>query len=325
MHIRMLPFARAFALAALLAALPRPAQAIHAAGTLPGVTVSNDTLALSLQGGIGMAQGQAREVVYSADELGGEYKLSELFWDIEEVVMAGGSLSVQIGPRNRVSAGYWTAVTEGSGQMDDFDWLYGPETPWSDWSLSDVDVRDTYAFDLNLAAELFRQNNLTFSGVVGYRQDQWSWDDHGLGYIYSENGFRDSVGLSDGSTGITYEQLFSIPYLGVIIGLNGPRLSAEVYFHYSPLVEAEDHDYHVFRDTKFDTEASGGDYYGTGIRVGYRFNPQWSSTVSADWQIIPEMRADTTIIAPDGTETIPNSAGIANEWMMLSFSVGYDF
>lgn len=313
------------ALAYALLAYPAVSPAIHASGTLPALHVGNDKLAMSLQGSIGLAQGEAREVVYSVDELGREFKLSELFWDIDEVVMAGGSLSVQVGPRYRVQAGYWAAITEGSGRMDDYDWLYGPETPWSDWSLSDVEVKDSYAFDINVAADFYRQGGLSFAGVLGYRQDQWGWNDQAVRFIYSESDFRDSYGELAGEAAITYEQQFRIPYAGVTATLNGRRASLEAYFHYSPIVEAEDHDYHILRDTKFDSEASNGDYYGTGIRAGYRFTHQLSGTVSAEWQVIPEMRGDTTIEDGAGSETNPDSAGIANQWMMLSMSIGYDF
>lgn len=323
MNHRALAFV--LSLTSLLLSGPRPAAAVHAAGPLPALTISNQNMALSMQLGTGLAQGEAREVVYAADELGGEFKLSELFWDMDDVVMAGGSFAVQIGPRYRVSASYWTAITEGSGRMDDYDWLLGPDTPWSDWSLSDVEVRDTYAFDLNVAAEVYRYQNIQFSAVLGYRQDQWGWDDQGRRFIYSENGLRDVAGELDGETLITYEQLFRIPYAGVVATLQGRQASAEVYFHYSPFVEAEDHDVHVARATTFDSEASGGDYFGAGLRVGYLFTERVSATAAAEWQVIPEMRGDTTIYAPDGTETNPDSAGIANQWMLLSFSLGYAF
>ena len=309
----------------LLLARPLPALAVHASAPLPALTASNGMLALSVQLGTGLAQGEAREVVYAADELGGEFKLSELFWDIDDVVMAGGSLSLQIGPRYRVQASYWAAVTEGSGRMDDYDWLLGPDTPWSDWSLSDVEVQDSYAFDLNVAAEVFRQDALGVSAVLGYRQDQWSWEDQALRFIYSENGFRDSVGEIGGEPSITYEQQFRIPYVGVAATLTGAKAALEIYFHYSPLVEAEDHDVHLLRNTTFDTEASDGDYFGTGLRAGYRFTPRFTANAAAEWQVIPEMRGDTEITDEAGSETNPDSAGIANQWMLLSFSLGYAF
>lgn len=323
MNQRALAFA--LSVTSLLLAGTRPATAVHAASPLTAITISNQQMALSVQLGTGLAQGEAREVVYAADELGGDFKLSELFWDMEDVVMAGGSMTVQIGPRYRVSAGYWTAITEGSGRMDDYDWLLGPGAPWTDWSLSDVEVRDSYAFDLNVAAEVYRYQNIGFCAVMGYRQDQWGWDDQGRRFIYSESSLRDLAGELDGETMITYEQIFRIPYAGVVATLHGPRASAEVYFHYSPFVEAEDHDVHLARGIIFDSEASGGDYFGAGLRLGYLFTDRVSATAAAEWQVIPEMRGDTTIYAPDGTETNPDTAGIANQWMLLSLSVGYSF
>ena len=313
------------AIALLALARPPSAPAVHASGPLPGVTVGNDQLSFSVQGGLGMAQGESREVVYDVDELGREFKLSELIWDIDSVVMAGGTLSVQIGPRYRVSASYWAAITEGSGQMDDYDWLYGPDYPWTDYSLSDVEVRDTYAFDLNVAMELFREGSVAVSGVLGYRQDRWGWDDALVRYLYTDMDFRDSYGEGDGEAAISYEQEFRIPYIGVSAILTGRTMSAEAYFHYSPMVTAEDHDYHILRDTTFDVEADGGDYFGFGARLGYALTPALSAQVGAEWQVIPEMRGDTTINAPDGSGEISDSGGIENQWMLLSLSMGYTF
>lgn len=310
---------------AVLLILPRPALAVHAAGTLPMVSIGNENMKLSIQGSLGLAQGEAREVVYDYDEVGRRYKLSELFWDIDDVLMAGGVVSAQVGPRYRVQAGFWGSITEGSGRMDDYDWLAGSDYPWTDWSLSDVEVRDSYAFDLNVSAEVYRQGALSIAGVLGYRRDQWSWKDQLVRYVYSNEDFRDTVGEGDGSTAITYEQTFDIPYAGVVVTISGKKASAEAYFHYSPFVQAEDDDYHLLRDTRFQVEAEDGDYFGAGLRMGYRFTSKLSANAAAEWQVIPEMMGDTTITTYEGSDVNPDSAGIANQWMLLSFSVGYDF
>jgi outer membrane protease len=323
MTIRIAPLFTASAI--LFAALNPTACAVHASSAQPGLVVSNGAWSLSVQGGIGIARGEAREVVYDADEAGGEFKLSELTWDIKDVVMAGGSVAAQIGPRYQISVGYWLAVTEGNGTMDNYDWLFGPDTEWSDWSLSDVEIHDSYAFDVNVAAEFYRRDRVGLSALLGYRQDQWSWKDQARQFIYSEFDFRDTQGYLDGEPSITYEQQFRIPYAGVMATLNGAKASAAVYFHYSPFVEAEDFDYHILRETKFESAASGGDYYGTGVRVGYLLSPDISVALAAEWQIIPEMRGDTTLEDPAGTEFLEDSAGMANDWMMLSVSLGYAF
>lgn len=75
----------------LLLARPLPTLAVHAAAAL---TASNGMLALSVQLGTGLAQGEAREVVYVADELVAN-QAERAVLDIDDVVMAGGSLSVK--------------------------------------------------------------------------------------------------------------------------------------------------------------------------------------------------------------------------------------
>jgi len=283
------------------------------------------TLSLTLRAGLGVAQGQARETVYYDDpELGERFKLSELLWDIEDVVVAGGCLTARIGPKFRIEAAYWTAITEGEGRMDDDDWMYGPGE-WSDWSLSEVEVRDTSSFDLRAALEVLRAGPWGLSAVAGYREDRWGWDDQIIRYIYSSEGFRDDAAEVDGVPAITYEQRFRIPYAGIALGYDGSRLGAEVYFHYSPLVEAEDKDYHILRDTHFATTAENGDYYGVGIRATGRLTEQISARVAAEWQVVEEMVGDMEINSAEGTEVSYNGAGLASDWMLLSLSLGYTF
>lgn len=291
----------------------------------PEVSIGNGQLKLSAQATLGVAQGEAREIVYDVDELGNRYKLSELFWDIDNVMMAGGTLALQIGPRYRVQATFMGSITEGDGRMDDYDWLAGSETPWTDWSLSDVTVQDSYSVDLRAAAEVYHNGALGISGVLGYRHDHWSWEDQLIGYIYSSYGFRDDIGIGDGSSAITYEQTFDIPYFGVEASLAKSGASANFFLYYSPFVMAKDDDYHLLRDTRFQVEADGGDYYGVGLRVNYDFASHFSISAAAEWQVIEEIIGDTTIDSPEESGTSENNAGIANQWLLLSCSLGYRF
>ncbi len=311
--------------AALSLVAPAAPAAVNEVAKSPKASVGNDQIKLSLQASLGLAQGEAHEVVYDEDILGRRYKLSELIWDIDNVVMLGGTLTAQIGQRYKLQGTFWTAVTEGEGQMEDYDWLAGPDIPWTDYSLSDVDVKDTYSFDLRASAELFREKSLGLSAVVGYRQDHWGWEDHGVNHIYSKDGFRDDVGDDDGSTGITYEQTFYVPYAGLTLNLQKGPASAEIFFNYSPFMMAEDDDFHVFRETRFQVEADGGDYYSYGVRGSYAITPNWSASASAEWQIIEELVGDATISDPEGSSEIEDSGGISSEWAVFSVSLGYTF
>jgi outer membrane protease len=303
---------------------PSATAAVNEVAKSPELSVDNNSFTLSLQGSLGLAQGEAREVVYDYDEVGRRVKVSELIWDIENVVMLGGTLSAKIGQRYKLEGTFRMAVTEGEGQMENFDWL-SEGSDWTDFSLSDVEVKDTYSFDLRASAEFYRRQSVGLSAVLGYRQDHWGWEDQLLRWIYSTDGFRDDIGEGDGSTSITYEQTFFIPYAGLALTLQNGPFSGEVFFHYSPFVTAEDDDLHLLRETRFQVEADGGDYYGFGLRGTYAITPRWSVGVAAEWQIIEELIGDTTLTDPDGTIVVEDSGGISSDWALFSVSLGYRF
>lgn len=74
-----------------------------------------------------------------------------------------------------VNGGWWTALTEGSGEMEDYDWLDYGSPDWTHYSLSEVDVTEGYIFDLNVAWDLWSQKDMTVRAQAGYKQTGWTW------------------------------------------------------------------------------------------------------------------------------------------------------
>ncbi len=319
MHLRSATAACLFLAAAL------PASAQHALNLAPGGLSDERALSFTPQAGLGVANGEARELVYEFDLFGRRGKLSELIWDIENVVMAGGVLSARVTPELALHAGFWAAATKGEGQMEDYDWLYGPDADWTDWSLSDVDVEEAYTFDLNGTYRLLQEKAFALHAMAGYKRMHWAWKDYGIRYIYTEETFRDSVGENDGTTGITYEQTFDIPYVGVAASLDMKPVALSAYAAYSPLVRGEDHDEHLFRGLTFDEEFENGEYLALGASLTWAFAGNWAAVASIEWSMIPEQEADTTISDGAVTETTENTAGIEHQMSLLSLALSYTF
>ena len=217
--------------------------------------------------------------------------------------------------------------------MEDYDWLmYEQGSPWTDWSLSDVDVDSAYQVDVNASFDVVIADPLTLRILGGYKQDHWSWKDYGVRHIYSTDpatpgGFRDDVGEDHGETGIEYEQTFKIPYAGVEGELALAPWSLAAYLTYSPFVQATDRDRHLFRNIEFEEDFSGGDYIGAGIRCTYTFACRFYLAGAFDTQSIPEIIGDTTITdtTTGATGTSTDSAGIENQVSMISLAAGYTF
>ncbi len=307
------------------------ALAMHAGGGLPVLT--NKAVAVSVQGSFGLLNGTAQENVYTG--LGGRrYHLSELDWDLRNVALAGAQVSVALKNTVWLNAGLWGAVTKGSGQMSDWDWqLEEFDSPWTDWSLSEVDLTRAWLLDLNAAVELTRFGKLGFRGIVGYKFNTWKWQDYGLRHIYSSQpampgGFRNDVAEDPHNTAIIYEQNFHIPYLGAGLNFASGAWVLEAYGLFSPYVLADDRDQHLLRHLDFEeTFNKGGQYYGLGLRATWLFTEHGYLSAALDGQLIPEMIGDTTVTETDTglQRTSRNTAGISSESWMFSLGLGGRF
>lgn len=305
----------------ILAALP--ARGLEAGGGPESVVGTWKNVQVTVQTSIGQLNGEAREVVYYWDN-GNRQKLSELFWDLESLTMGGITASAKIHGRYHLSFGYWGALNAGDGQMDDYDWLI-PGGDWTHWSLSDVEVDQGSLMDLNTSIDAWRGHGLTLSGIVGYRQNTWSWHDHGIRHIYSVYGFRDDVAEDDYSTLITYRQTIRIPYAGMQATGDFDRFQLRAYGAYSPFVSADDFDHHIYFDDEYEETFSGGQFLGLGVACSWRPWRNLFVTIAFDYQNVPEIYGDMTVRSGGESSFYQDSAGLSNTFSMYSFRVGYTF
>jgi outer membrane protease len=305
-------------------------SAMHAGDGLP--VVSNSFLAVSVQGSLGLLNGKAQENVYTS--VGGErFRLSQLDWDIRNVVMLGAEVTVALKNTAWLNFGLWGAANQGNGQMNDWDWLLEePGSPWTDWSLSSVDLTRAWLLDLNVSVELTRFGALGLRGIAGYKYNTWTWEDHGIRHIYSSDpavpgGFRNDVRSDPPSTGIIYEQDFHIPYVGAGLTYAAGRWNVDAYALYSPFVVATDYDQHLIRSLDFQEDFTSGQYFGAGVHGTCTFLGQAYATLALDGQIIPETYGDQTVTdtRTGQSESSTGTAGLNNQIWMLSLGVGYKF
>jgi outer membrane protease len=306
------------------------ALALHANEGADMPLAEANGVSLSIKGSFLAVGGEAREFVYAGSAQGdvpSDYKVSELIWDIDSLVMAGGTVSAQFGERFRINAGAWFGLNEGDGGMEDYDWIDPSRSDWTHFSESDVDIEAAYSFDLNASLELFDLGPFVCSGILGYKHDFWEWSDYGGTYIYSTSGFRDDTGSFGGENGIDYEQTFDIPYVGVQLAMTASSVRATAYLLYSPFVIAEDKDHHIFRDLYFREEFDGGDFIALGGDVSIDLTDTFFISGALDIQIIPEFTGDLySREGLDGVESMsPDGAGIENTVAAFSASAGLRF
>ena len=280
----------------------------------------------------GLLNGEAKEHVYDYETVDGSRRqLSRLDWDLKNIVMGGVQFSVRPIKRDvwdalTVNFGYWNALTEGSGEMEDFDWEYPNSEDYNLYSLSKVDVTDGYIFDLNAAWDVVEWKGLIVRGFLGYKQNGWSWEDQVQFGVY-DGIYWDG----QGENMINYEQEFRMPYLGATVDWTWEAFTVSGYLTWSPIVEATDWDEHVARSLHFKETFEEGDLLGYGIEVRYDLNQMgfsgWFLTAGLDYQKIDHILGDMEVrnveTGERGSER--DVAGIENEVMVISLGGGVRF
>ncbi len=188
----------------------------------------------------GLLNGVAHELVYK-DSAG--TKLSELIWNMENVPMASFGIEYR-GIKVDLDFNYVT----GKSTMDDYDWLIN-SAEWTHWSNSPTEIESVIKLDLNYEHTI-NISDFSLGIIAGYKFDYFEWVASGGTYIYSNNntGDKAKTGTFPDIPGISYEQFFSAPYLG-LSGKQKLRLfSGYINFLYSPLVYALDKDIHHLRE-----------------------------------------------------------------------------
>lgn len=279
---------------------------------------------------MGVLNGEGKEHVYDYENPDGSRRqLSRLDWELKTIAMAGGSLSVRLMDRLTLNGGLWLALSEGSGEMEDYDWLQVGNPDWTHYSLSDVDVTAGYILDLNVAWDFVNWNDLTARVVAGYKQDGWTWEDRGVYLLYPEYGYVPQA--LNGENMINYEQEFRMPYLGASADWTWNQFTFSGYLTYSPIVAATDWDEHVARDLHFKETFDGGDMLGLGVEVRYDFAEGFFKgvflTAALDVQqvdlIVGDMEVENIVTGEVGGDE--DVAGIENRYTVFSAGGGFRF
>lgn len=314
-----------------LVALVFTSTSSHALHAVPDYAWQVDPAAghaFSIRGSIGVLNGEAGEYVYD-----GSHKLSELTWDLSQVIMAGLIFSSRIGERFSVNAGFWTALNDGNGEMTDYDWFI-EGLDWTHYSRSDVKVESARVFDINAGFMVFERGAFRLSALAGYKHEFWEWSDEFYEYIYSSFMppfyFRDIRGSMGGVSAIDYEQTYNIPYVGLnAAGQLGHNLNWSVYFLYSPIVKAEDKDHHKLREdfgpggVHYEETFKNIDYIAFGATAAIQVNDNLQIGGQLHAQNVPESRGDMYIV--EAGETFKDAAGLSHDSVTVSLTATWNF
>lgn len=285
----------------MLAALSAQAGLVSSSAPWKG----EDEFSFAVSPQVGLMQGMSHEYVFvSIPSESYQGTLSRLDWKIKNVMVGGLEGGIRWG-RLTLNGGVWTALNKGAGNMVDQDWIEIPELAESEGfsysgTVSDSDLAEFYAFDLNVGYDLLRTEGGLWASVFGgIRRENWRWDAFGLeGTIgFPEYGYVEPQSEEPGEKVIAYRQEYLYGYLGARAGWAIGAFNMAAFVAWAPGFHAEDKDYHCLRDTTFRSDNDYGSHIMLyGVSVSADLTGSLSLTVA--WEATHSGVARTT-----GTET----------------------
>jgi len=288
----------------------------------------------SLDTGVGLISGLSREIVYPSFSSVNLY-LSELKWEIDNIYFWGGSFSINFFNFCTLCGGYWKPFNGKSGNMNDFDWYYNNLPQWTHWSNHTIFIIDSYLYDINVSVPLFKKPNFIFSINSGFKQNFFSWNDKPNSYVYTSadintsyepgDPLHDYYGDSTEPAGISYEVLYSIPYLGVKFKYFQNTICIDSILAYSFLGWAQDHDHHILRQLHFYDSFKFCQVLIAGINGKIPITRNFYFNISTFFQNLFESRGSIIIYNDDNQYLGSNKddAGIQYYTFSFLFSAGF--
>lgn len=249
--------------------------ALLATAALSAPVQANDTLLsesgdFALAGSIGIAMLEANEYVYGPD---GE-TVSQLIWDSDGVAVATFEAEWRVMPRLTLLGSLGLGL-DGSGYMEDYDWLVEGTDDWSDRSRhTDTPLQRYVALDIGARYDVLLREDSRLGVLGGVRYTDVKWTSYGGDFLYSSEGFRDSAGhFESGEKGISYRQMLPALYLGPSGALEAWGLTFSASAVGGVSFEASDQDNHWQRDLYFEEDFGPAPYMSLQARAAWPIAP----------------------------------------------------
>lgn len=280
---------------------------------------------------IGQTNVKANELVYCQPISGCpvDHKLSQLIWDINNVAVLVAGLKFSFDKSSALNIEGKIGLVDGEGVMDDYDWQY-TALDWSDWSHhEDTILSDLASLDVNLDFNLYGKEKTKLSFLVGYRKETWAWESRGGTYIYSTipTDYRDLSGtFTPGELVISYEQQFTMPYLGFKFETILNKWKFNIQYDYSNQVGVSSTDHHHLRNLIFIDDFEKGTMSAYKMGIGYQITKSFDVYLRYDVQDYEEVRGNTMYVDSNTGAILGvcvNCAGADNSNQTLSIGTSF--
>ena len=205
----------------------------------------------------------------------GYFPFSELEWPLD-IWLARLDGSAIINDQWRFNATLKKDLSTPGDTMADSDWLTASNPNRLDvYSESEISSFDAFIMDVDVEWTFLRRDAVSFYAGLGYIYQNLDYEAELINQ-YSPSGLPGLEFYGDGRVAVTYEMIYSIPYLkaGADIRVS-PDLSFAGSLSFSPIVIAEDTDNHLLREYggKINSGDMEGSSYMFDISGKYMFTP----------------------------------------------------
>ncbi|MDU9049972.1 MAG: omptin family outer membrane protease [Candidatus Electrothrix sp. Rat3] len=200
------------------------------------------------------------------------FPISELEWPMD-ILLARFEGSLTLNPMWRINGILKTAVDDPGETMIDRDWFY-PDG-WVDvYSESSISEFEAFILDIDFEWTYLQQGPWSLSAGVGYLYQDFEYQGN-LIRQYSPSGITGYNYVGNGSTGVAYENTFSMVYflLGADLQLT-QKFDLSGKFSVAPLASSEDELHHLYYD-KVSTGDMDGVAYMFEVSCNFQFTPWW--------------------------------------------------
>ena len=235
------------------------------------------------------------------------YKISELDWEIQPMYFLGFSFNMQFFKKFFLNAGTWRGLNQDIGYMQDYD--YDNTGKLTNYSKHDCVLQKSVNYDLNMGYNYKIFKDFSIAGLLGFNYKNFKMSAKNGYYQYPPG----SVKKLFFGTGVSNEQTFNIPYLGVgSTGLLYDLIIVQLFAMYSKLVYVDEIDYHYRRQIDIYTSMKYGQYIAGIFSLGWKISKNTSIVVMLNYTKFIMQKGDSHYIDLSSGERSPKAQNTGN-------------
>ena len=226
----------------------------------------------------------------------------------------------------RLNVKWLTNIDNGSGIMNDSDWIDGDGHSGLDiYSESKIKLRANI-IDVNLIYNFWIIKQLSIGPMLGYKYLKFEYDVSDVNQVGYGPWNPDYTGAVSGKV-LDYEVTYRIPYFGLSSDvLLGKNFQANIKVGYAPGTATKDRDDHILRYKLSEGDTNG--YAGfANINVNWNFLPHWFLRVGGEYMKIHTTgtQHQSFYAGPYVGQTYDVDDSITSEQWLFSGMVTYRF